>query len=253
VLDSHCHLDFPEFDADRTEVILAARAVGVEGFLVPGVHPGLWAAQEALRSEPGVSLAVGLHPWWLAFDEPLEERMVQLASRVERLGAVAIGECGLDGKRAGVVPLDVQLLWFEAQLELGRQRDLPVVLHQVGAREEFLAALGRGGPLRRGGIVHGFGGDASWARALVARGFSLGFGARTLAPKAERTREAFLAVPLDRLLLETDAPAGGSGGIRGLPADLAPICHGLAGLRGLSAAELAAASDANLARLLGSS
>lgn len=250
MLDSHCHLDFPEFDGDRAELVAAARARGIDGFLVPGVHRGLWDAQEALLGEEGIHLAVGLHPWWLNRAGSIDEVMALLAARAERLRAVAIGECGLDAKRAEV-GLSEQLPWFEAQLELSRQCDLPVVLHQVGARAEFLRALERGGGLPRGGVVHGFSGDASWAKALVDRGFHLGFGARVLRPEAHRLREALLAVPADRILIETDAPASGRPGTRSVPADLGAICSGLATLRGVPPSELGAASDANLARMLG--
>lgn len=251
MLDSHCHLDFPEFDADRSALVADARARGIEGFLVPGVHEGLWAAQEALVG-PGIHLAVGLHPWWLPANQGVDAMLSRVADRARRLGAVAIGECGLDAHRQDVT-LDAQLPWFEGQLELARVLELPLVLHQVGARAEFLSALGRAGSLPRGGVVHGFGGDGSWARALVARGFRLGFGPRVLAPRRERLREAFSTCPLSCILLETDAPASGPSGRRNVPADLADLCVELAALRRMSPGELARTSDDNLAELLGKS
>lgn len=249
--DSHCHLDFPEFDADRAELIARARARGVTGWLVPGVHPGLWEAQEALRSEPGVWLAVGLHPWWIPQQGSVGATLAELERRLERLAAVAVGECGLDAKRPGV-PLADQLPFFEAQLELARARDLPVILHQVGARTEFLRAIERGGQLRCGGVVHGFSGDASWASALVGRGLYLGFGQSALAARRERLRAVWLEVPLDRVLLETDAPSGRAGH-RSVPADLVDIARELGALRGSAADELSRTSDENLAALLGMS
>jgi TatD DNase family protein len=250
VLDSHCHLDFPEFDADRARLLADARAVGVVGWLVPGVHEGLWDAQEALQREPGIRLAVGLHPWWVEPARDLDEAIAALDLRVRRLGAAAVGECGLDAKR-GEVAVAQQLSWFEAQLELARDRDLPVIVHQVGAREEFLRALGRAGRLPRGGVVHGFSGDAAWAQALVQRGWHLGFGMAPLGPRRERLREAFRSVPIESVLLETDAPASRKRGQRSVPADIVATTFALAAMRGISSEELRRLGDANLAAFLG--
>lgn len=250
MLDSHCHLDFPEFDANRPELLAEARSAGIDGFVVPGVHPGLWAAQEALAQEAGVFLAVGLHPWWLPKVDSLESTLAELETRARRLGAVFVGECGLDAKRS-TLDLAGQTRWLEAELELARALDLPVILHQVGARRELLDVLVRVGTPRPGGVVHGFSGDSAWARALVARGFHLGFGAMALSPKRERLRTAWLSVPLDRVLIETDAPSAVAPARGSVPADLVPIARELARLRGMSEQALSAHSDANLARLLG--
>jgi TatD DNase family protein len=249
VLDSHCHLDFPEFDADRAELVAEARRLGIDGYLVPGVHEGLWPAQDALAGIAGVYLAVGLHPWWLSGQDPVDVTLARLEQRARSRGAVAIGECGLDAKRPGL-DLEAQSVWLEAQLALARALELPVILHQVGARTEFLRALERGGVLRRGGVVHAFSGDVAWARALLSRGFYLGFGAAVSAPKRERLREALLATPAERVLLETDAPATSRPGTRSVPSDLVSICCKVADIRSTSSEELAAQSDANLARLL---
>ena len=250
MFDSHCHLDFPEFDSDRAELLADARRQGIVGFVVPGVHAGLWSAQEALKSEPDVYLAAGLHPWWLPEAGAIDVTLAELEARARRIGAVAIGECGLDAKRSQTTLAD-QVPWFEGQLDLARTLQLPVILHQVGAREEFLRVLERVGRLPRAGVVHAFSGDADWARALLARGFFLGFGASLSAPNRHRLRQALLAVPEDRLLLETDAPAGSRPGQRSVPADLVSICREVAGVRALPAAQVAQQCDANLATLFG--
>lgn len=250
MLDSHCHLDFPEFDADRSRLLADARAVGVVGWLVPGVHEGLWDGQEALLRESGTRLAVGLHPWWVPAEGDVDAAIAALDLRVRRLGAVAVGECGLDAKR-GEVAVARQLPWFEAQLELARDRELPVIVHQVGAREEFLRALLRAGRLPRGGVVHGFSGDAGWAQALVQRGWHLGFGPALLGPRRERLREAFRSVPIEAVLLETDAPASRQQGQRSVPADIVATAAALAVIRGVSTEDLTRMADANLAAFLG--
>lgn len=250
MLDSHCHLDFPEFDPDRARLMAEARAVGVVGWLVPGVHEGLWDAQDALVGEPGIRLAVGLHPWWVSPAGDVDAAIAALDLRIRQVGAVAVGECGLDAKR-GEVAVAQQLPWFEAQLELARDRDLPAIVHQVGAREEFLRALVRAGPLPRGGVVHGFSGDAGWAQALVQRGWRLGFGTALLDPRRERLRDAFRSVPIEVVLLETDAPASRQRGQRSVPADIVATVAALAALRGVSTEALTRMGDANLATFLG--
>jgi len=250
VLDSHCHLDFPEFDADRAELLADAHALGIQGFLVPGVHERLWPAQDALLGRAGVHVATGLHPWFLHGDDPVDVALARLERRAREVRAVAIGECGLDGKRTGW-ELAAQGTWFEAQLELARALDLPVIVHQVGARAEFLRGLERVGPLPRAGVVHAFSGDAAWARALLARGFYLGFGPAVSAPKRQRLRAALLEVPAERVLLETDAPASSRRGTRSVPADLLSVCRAVAEVRSTPFEQMAEQSDANLARLLG--
>jgi TatD DNase family protein len=247
VFDSHCHLDFPEFDADRPALLASARELGIVGWLVPGVREDLWPAQEALASERGVQLAVGLHPWWLSEVGSIDRVLSALDARITRIGAVAVGECGLDAKRSSA-PLAGQIPLFEGQLALARDRQLPVILHQVGARDAFLRAIERVGGLPRGGVVHAFSGDAAWAQALLLRGFHLGFGASVASPKRDRLRQALREVPAERLLLETDAPAGPSARV---PADLANVCRQVAELRGTAAEPLAAQCDANLSSLLG--
>lgn len=246
MFDSHCHLDFPEFDADRPALLASARQLGIVGWLVPGVREDLWSAQEALGTEPGVELAAGLHPWWLPTGS-IDKALSALDARIARIGAVAVGECGLDAKRSSA-PLAQQILLFEGQLALARERQLPVIVHQVGARDAFLRALERVGGLPHGGVVHAFSGDAGWAQALLRRGFHLGFGASVSATKRDRLRQALLSVPAERLLLETDAPAGPACRV---PADLARVCRDVAQVRGTSAEQLAAECDANLSSLLG--
>jgi len=250
VLDSHCHLDFPEFDADREQLLIDAHGLGIQGCLVPGVDEKLWPAQDALLGRAGIHVATGLHPWFLRGDDPVDVALARLERRAREVRAVAIGECGLDAKRTGW-EVAAQGRWFEAQLELARSLDLPVVVHQVGARAEFLRALQRVGPLPRAGVVHAFSGDTAWARALLARGFYLGFGAAVSMPKRQRLRAALLEVPADRVLLETDAPASSQPGTRSVPADLLSVCRAVASVRSTSPEQMAEQSDANLARLLG--
>lgn len=240
--DSHCHLDFPEFDETRDADLARARELGVSGWIVPGVHAAAWERQDGLSSLPGVVCAAGVHPYWVSDREDCAQAMESLGHRLQTSRAVAVGECGLDAKRGGA-DLSVQVRWFEAQLDLARSAGLPVIVHQVGAREEFLAVLTRHGRLSAGGVVHGFSGDGSWAKALLDRGLHLGIGVQVARPGRERLRAAVADLPAERLLLETDGPDQGLDGERGRPSDLVRVCAEVAALRGRTPGEVAESSD----------
>jgi TatD DNase family protein len=209
--DSHCHLDFPAFDADRSEVWSRALQCGVQSVFVPGVRAQQWAALPELRRNlAGVTFGVGLHPYFL--HEPsahlLEESLDSLAQTATELGAVAIGECGLDARvpGRGGFTLEEQGVVLSRQLEVARELRLPVVLHVVDAHGRALELLQRFGPLAAGGAIHAYSGSAELVPRYAALGFSFGFGGALTRPRARRVRLALSEVPLDRLLLETDAP-----------------------------------------------
>lgn len=276
LFDTHCHLDFEAFDADRAEVVERARGAGVDALLVPGYAPRTWARAAALaRAIPGARVAVGLHPLALseprpapaleparvpraALDEPAPdldpehlEEALYAAARAH--GAVAIGECGLDA-RPGLAPLERQRLILDAQLRVARALCLPVVLHCVRAHGALLDCLERGGPLPAGGALHAFTGPAELLPRYGRLGLSFGLGGALTRPAARRPQEAARAVPLDRLLLETDSPdmaPEGAPGPRNEPAFLKYTLAALAALRGVPEEELAAAAYDNALRLFG--
>lgn len=226
--DTHAHLDFAPRDELAT-TLDAARRAGILGWMVPGVTltaNGL----DSLRAFPGVSLAAGLHPGFLPSDlgkTARDEALQVLEALAVGADARAIGECGLDARLR--VPLPAQVEWFEAQLALARALDLPVLLHQVGARREFLDALERSGARTRG-ILHGFSGDVGWAKALVKRGLLLGLGPGLLSEKRARLGEVARDLPLEALVLETDLPK--DQGHRFTPLALTRVAERLAQLRG---------------------
>jgi len=216
MLDAHCHLDDPGLPANGRE---EARRAGVSGWLCAGFSPERWAAQAGI---PDAWHAFGLHPWAKGSLESLPGLLSQ---------AVAVGEIGLDrsrGRLADQVPV------FRAQLALARERGLPVVLHVVRSHGKTLEIVRADGV--PGGMVHGFRGPAEVLDAWLELGFYVSLG--ELSP-------AFPQIPEDRLLLETDAPGGGS--LAGLPITLARV----AAARGVSPRELERTVDANLRRLIG--
>ncbi len=202
IIDTHCHLDAAEFDADRQAVLARARDAGVAGIVVPGVQAkgwdGLWGLCAA---EPGLFPALGLHPVYLEQHQEadLAALELQLASR----RPVAVGEIGLDYFVSDLDRARQQSL-FEAQLVIARDAGLPVILHVRKAHDQVLAALRR---IRvPGGIAHAFNGSLQQAQHYIDLGFKLGFGGMLTYTRSTRLRSLARALPPEALVLETDAP-----------------------------------------------
>ena len=250
LIDSHSHLDAPEFDADRTAVIERARAVGVTRQIVPAIRAADWPGLHALcAGTEGVYPAYGLHPMFLADHQP--EHLDALAVFVATHRTVAIGECGLDFHVDGL-DADLQRLYFVRQLELAREVDLPVILHARRAVDEVTATLRRIGGLR--GVVHSFSGSPEQAQALWKLGFCLGIGGPVTYERAQRLRGIVASMPIEFLLLETDSPdqpLAAHRGARNEPAHLVEVLASIAGLRDEDAVKIAAATTANACRLFG--
>lgn len=248
--DSHCHLDAPEFDADRAAVLRRAREAGVSRQLVPAVTRAGWPKLKDLcAAEPDLRPAYGLHPMYLAEHRP--EDLDALTDWLATERPAAVGECGLDFFVEGLDP-QAQRRYFHRQLELAREFDLPVVLHARRAVDEVIAALRRVGGLR--GVVHSWSGSEEQARQLFALGFCLGIGGPVTYERARRLRRLVATMPLEYLLLETDAPDQPDAGIRGQrnePARLAAVLDAVAALRRQPREDIARATTANAARLFG--
>ena len=186
LFDSHCHLDVEEFDADRDAVLQRSRQAGVSRMLVPAVQVKGWRfLLDYCRANPGLYPALGLHPVYL--DQHQDADIAQLTQWVEREKPIAIGEIGLD---YFVTELDRerQQKLFEAQLEIARDADLPVVLHV------------------RGGFSHAFNGSEQQAQQYIDLGFKLGFGGMLTFERSSKIRHLAKAIPLESIVLETDAP-----------------------------------------------
>jgi TatD DNase family protein len=238
-IDAHAHLDDPVFDPDREEALRRARASGVGSVVLAAGDPRCWARVRAVARAHRLPFALGIHPWW-----PDPSHLDALPAALA--GACAIGETGLDHHRArDDAERATQRALLDAHLELALASDRPVVLHHVHATGEVLDAVRQAGPVR--GMLHAFvRGDLDRTLAL---GLYVSFG--TDLARSRRAREAAARVPLDRLLLESDAPDRPLEGPRGEPAHLARLATIVAEARDLDPDEVLATSGANARRLFG--
>lgn len=248
LIDTHCHLDAPEFDGDRAAVVARAHAAGVTRQVIPAVDAAGWAKLRGL-CQPGSGLypAYGLHPMYLAQHRP--EHLAQLRQWVEREKPIAVGECGLDYFVEGL-DAAAQSAYFEQQLRIARDFDLPVIVHARRAVDAVLAAIRRFGPLR--GVVHSFPGSRDQADRLFALGFLVSLGGPVTYPRANRLRTLVAELPVEMLMLETDAPDQPDAGIRGQrnePARLREILAVVAELRDMTPEALARQTTLNAERL----
>jgi TatD DNase family protein len=250
LIDSHSHIDVDEFDGDRAAVLARARAAGVTREIVPAIaYAGFEKLRDLCVAENGLYPAYGLHPMYLGAHRP--EHLDALPDWIERERPVAVGECGLDFFVEGL-DVEIQRSYFQRQLEIAREHGLPVILHARRALDEVIAALRRIRGLS--GVVHSFSGSEEQARQLWKLGFCLGLGGPVTYERARRLRGIAATMPLEFLLLETDAPdqpLHGHQGARNEPALLGEVCACIASLRGVAAEEIAAATSANTERLFG--
>ena len=250
LIDSHSHFDAAEFDADRAEAHARARAAGVAGQVVPAVDAAGWPKlRQVCRDHAGLYPAYGLHPMYLQAHRP--QHLADLRTWIERERPVAIGECGLDYFVEGL-DADSQQRYFDGQLALAREFELPVIVHARRAVDAVIAAIKRVGGLT--GVVHSFSGSPEQAAQLHTLGFLLGIGGPVTYERANRLRKTVAAMPLEQLLLETDSPdqpGAAHRGERNEPAYLGEVLEVVAGLRGMAPDTLANATSANAQRLFG--
>jgi len=268
--DSHCHLDFPEFDFDRDDIRARCWEIGVNRLFVPGVSPDQWyrlyemcdaAGRLSHIRGPECVFGIGIHPWWLegVFGVPGSEKgfsyWQDIVEKAESLLAnprcVAVGECGLDKNKAENFTFQQQVL--EWHMALAESVQKPLVLHCVGAHAETLSAIKRANPAKAG-VVHAFSGSYEIARQYWDLGFRLGVGGTITYERAKKTRDAIKKLPIEALLLETDAPSmplHGQQGERNSPLNIPPICAALAKLRGLDHDEVARQTTQNFTDVFG--
>jgi len=258
MIDTHCHLDFDAFSQDRDAVWAECRAAGVDAIIIPGVEIRQWRQLFALvRHQPDWYGAVGVHPWWVN-DLAIAPGQLQQAV-TERVNAecnagsrcVAVGECGLD--KLNDTPLERQLAAFRPQLAAACDLNLPVIVHAVKAHSEVLRELKHFRPAR-GGVIHAFSGSEEIARQYWSLGFHLGIGGTITYERAAKTRNTVAAVPLESLLLESDAPDmphAGRQGERNSPSYLPAVAETLAQLRGVSLQTITDSTTENARRLFG--
>ncbi len=261
-IDSHCHLDAPEFDADRPAVVQRAVAAGVTHLVLPAVEVAHFDTVRRLAHAHGGSYALGIHPLYVDCAAEADLDAMRLALRRHRNDPrlVAVGEIGLDHFVPGL-DLARQAYFYAAQLDLAQASGLPVILHVRRSADALLQQL-RLRPLI-GGIAHAFNGSAQQAEQFVALGFKLGFGGALTFDRALQIRRLAAELPDSALVLETDAPdipphwlyrtaaQRAAGEIsRNEPAELPRIGAELAGLRGWTPQQCAAITSANVRQAL---
>jgi len=250
LIDTHCHLDAAEFAADRDQVAARARAAGVEAMVVPAVECGNFAGVLDCRAHfPGCHVALGIHPMYVA--RALPDDLACLRAAVAQHHPAAIGEIGLD---FFVPDFDAALQqhYFVEQLKIARDFDLPVLLHIRRAQDQVLKQLRRFG--LKGGIAHAFNGSRQQADEFIKLGFKLGFGGAMTYPRATRLRELAATLPLEAIVLETDAPDMPpvfAARERNSPEYLPRIAQTLAELRASNLETVARATSANARAVLG--
>jgi TatD DNase family protein len=254
LVDTHCHLDFASFDGDRDEVVTRAEAAGVGLVVVPSIDLASARAGLALAERySAVYLACGIHPNSAAPGP--DDWLGELAQLISHPKVVAIGEVGLDYYRDHT-PRSEQRAVFAAQLELAARLRLPVIIHNRDADADMLRLLGEAASVGRPepGVMHSFSGGPGMAEAALALGYYLGFTGPITYKNAARLREVATLTPMERLLVETDAPflpPQPWRGRRNEPAYVTAVAEQIAALRGLTIAEVAAQTTANAARLFG--
>ncbi len=277
-IDSHCHLDAPEFELDRYEVLARAQSVGVGLCVMPSVQAKDFAALQNMALHFDQAYALGIHPLYvpqaLEQDLVLLEDSIQAAQALNSSGKlndprlVALGEIGLDF----FVPLlcepemrDKQEFFYHAQLKLAKKYQLPVILHVRKSADELLRGLRR--VTVQGGIAHAFNGSFQQAQSFIELGFALGFGGAMTFDRALQLRRLAAELPASSIVLETDAPdipphwlyktqtqrqcgEGLTAQNRNEPSELPQMGAALAQLRGISLAALAELTVINTKRVL---
>lgn len=253
--DAHCHLDFPVFDADRNQVLQRAKLAGVNKIILAGISAATWPrllnlVENASLSSPQLYACLGLHPLFIAEHQPAD--LIQLKSLLlENPNIIALGEIGIDLHSPELqAQAAKQWQFFDAQLALAKELNLPVVIHVRKAMDKVLQRL-RHYQLPQGGLLHAFSGSQQQAEQLVALGFKLGLGGALTYPRANKLRQIVQNLPLTAFLLETDSPdmpLQGFQGQRNEPARVIRVAETLAELRQSSVAAVLPVLHANLLR-----
>jgi TatD DNase family protein len=253
LFDTHCHLDEPAFDGDRDDVLARARAAGVVGMVTIGTTAlSSTSAVELAKQQPDVYAAVGIQPNYVAEEKSGDwEKIVTLAAEPK---VVAIGETGLD-RYWDYTPFAQQAEAFDRHLELSRMAGKPFIVHCREAEADVVAQLRSASVARRlQGVMHSFSGDLATAEACLDLGLYISFAGMVTFKRNDALRAVAKAIPLDRILIETDAPYLAPmphRGKRNEPAYVAHTAAALANVHGMTTKEFADVTTGNARRLFG--
>jgi TatD DNase family protein len=249
LIDTHCHIDVEDFDSDRDDVIERARTAGVCGIVVPAIHAAGWPSLLALcAGAPDLYPALGLHPMYLA--QHRDADVTSMEQAIIHARPVAVGEIGLD-YFVRELDRERQQCLLEAQLAVAAAAGLPVLLHVRKAHDQALLTLAQ---IRvSGGIAHAFSGSLQQAYRYIELGFKLGFGGMLTFERSSKLRALAKALPLEAIVLETDAPdltVAAHRGERNSPEYLPDVLAALAEVRQEDPAVVAAQTTRNARELL---
>jgi TatD DNase family protein len=251
LVDSHCHLNHEDFSPDIGSVLSRADAAGVGRIICVGWDvPSSEKAAGQSKEIPGVYAAVGVHPHDAdTLDKGAEERLKTLAAEGGRV--VAIGETGLDYYRS-TTPEEIQQHAFRRQIRLASGLNLPLIIHSREAGDDILQILKEEGVPAAGAVMHCFSGGTEFAKKVLDMGCYLGIAGQITFKNGEEAREVARFAPLDRLLIETDAPYLAPAPFRGRrnePAYIVRTAERLAELRGIPLSQVAEATKENACKV----
>ncbi len=250
IIDSHCHLDFDDFNGDREAVIERALIKGIKQIVIPGVKRNSWRfIREICDNNSQLHACYGLHPYLAG--EHTDDDIIQLRHWIDNNTCVAVGECGLDYRR-DLADKNLQLKFFNAQLDIAHAINKPIVIHSVGATEDIINSIKHYTGLR--GMIHSYSGSYEQAKQLIDLGFYISFGGAITYDNARKLRATASDIPLGSILLETDAPDQPDAdhySQRNEPAYLVNVLKCLTELRDESIEEIAAQTTRNARELFG--
>jgi len=248
IIDSHCHIDFEAFDEDRKQVIQRANQAGVKKIVVPGVLNDTWDKIISCCNEfTCLYPCFGLHPYFINKHQPVH--LTNLKNYIDKQQPVAVGECGLD---FFIKNLDInqQVFYFEQQLDIALEFNLPVVIHARKSTESIIKAIKKRPGLR--GMIHSYSGSYEQALQLIKLGFYLSFGGPVTYEKSTRLRKMLQKLPLDSILIETDAPdqpTANAKNSRNEPLFIVDVIESIAGLLNTSTDEISYITSKNAGEL----
>lgn len=203
LVDSHCHLEAPEFSGNLESVIADAEKAGVVKLITSSVTCDEWSISKSISDKfESVEFSIGVHPWYVSEKDHDIKNKLEAASA---LGAIAVGEIGLD-RKIETPPFDLQVKIFEKQMKFAVDANLPVIIHCRGAFNELIESLNRTGVPDRGGIIHAFAGSMEIAGALIKKGLSFSIGGTLTYKLSRKRREVMSLIYPHHFLLETDSP-----------------------------------------------
>jgi len=253
--DSHCHLDFTEFKQEISELLQQCYAQNIHRIIVPGVNPEHWQRVLSLAeidTHVDISCSLGIHPWFLILQDNnllknyelgFQEQQLKQAINKNRDKIIAIGECGIDvfkakkntpNEQAFIENIQLQQDFFDMQLHIAKENNLPVIVHHCQSHSLILPLL-KQNKLDKAGVIHAFSGSYQQAKDYIDLGFKLGIGGTITYSRAKKTINAIKRLPLSSLLLETDAPAMPPFGMQGMnnsPLNLVSLFQALVAIRG---------------------